>query len=281
LLALPDAGAARRLFRLCAGELTRLEGLFSLYRADSYLSRLNREGMLPAPPPEFLDLLVRAQAFAGETEGAFDITVQPLWALYHNHFARPDADPAGPPPVALRRARGLVDYRRLDVAPQRVAFARPGMAATLNGIAQGYITDRICELLRVEGATSVLADFGENRALGGHPEGGPWRVGLLDPFDPGRLADVVELENRALATSGGYGFRFDRAGRFHHLLDPATGDSARRFASVTVIARDATTADALSTALSVLDEERGRAALARHGAEARLTYRDGRVQRIG
>lgn len=260
-LAHPDPAEADRLIRLCLDEVERLERLFSLYRPDSALSRLNRAGVLDDPPGEMLRLLSDAVAFGRRTDGAFDVTVQPLWQLYAGHFGRPGADPIGPPEAAVAAARGLVDYRALEVETGRIAFARRGMAVTLNGIAQGYITDRVSDLLRAQGMDRVMVDLGEIRALGLHPDGRPWRVGIKDPFDGSRLSETVEIADRAMATSGGYGTGFDAAGRFTHLFDPATGHSARQWAAVTVTAPDATTADALSTALSVLPPDRAAAVL--------------------
>ncbi|MDW7555479.1 FAD:protein FMN transferase (plasmid) [Azospirillum brasilense] len=277
-LAHPDPAEADRLIALCLEEVARLERIFSLYRTDSALVRLNRDGVLEAPPADLVRLLSEAAAFSRRTDGAFDPTVQPLWQLYAGHFARPGADPAGPPEAVLRAARELVDHRKLRVEPGRVAFAGRGMAVTLNGIAQGYVTDRVSERLRAEGMTDVLVDLGEIRALGHHPSGRPWSVGLADPLVEGRNAGTLEIAERAVATSGGYGTPFDAAGRFTHLFDPATGGCAREWLAVTVLAPDATTADALSTALSVAPEARAAVLLDRFpGTAARLTRRDGSV----
>ncbi|CAO3456164.1 FAD:protein FMN transferase (EC 2.7.1.180) @ FAD:protein FMN transferase NosX (EC 2.7.1.180) [Azospirillum argentinense] len=277
-LAHPDPAEADRLIALCLEEVARLERVFSLYRTDSALARLNRDGVLDAPPADLVRLLSEAAAVSRRTDGAFDPTVQPLWQLYAGHFARPGADPAGPPEAVLRAARELVDHRKLRIEPGRVAFAGRGMAVTLNGIAQGYVTDRVSERLRAEGMTDVLVDLGEIRALGHHPSGRPWSVGLADPLAEGRNAGTLEIAERAVATSGGYGTPFDSAGRFTHLFDPATGGCAREWLAVTVLAPDATTADALSTALSIAPEARAAVLLDRFpGTAARLTRRDGSV----
>ncbi len=277
-LAHPDDAEADRLIALCLEEVARLERVFSLYRPDSALSRLNRDGALDAPPADLVRLLSESVAFGQRTGGAFDVTVQPLWQLYAGHFGRPGTDPGGPPTSAIKAARGLVDYRNLRVEPDRIAFARSGMAVTLNGIAQGYVTDRVAERLTAEGMDRVLVDLGEIRALGHHPSGRPWTVGLADPVAEGRTAATLEVADRAVATSGGYGTRFDPAGRFTHLFDPASGGCAREWLAVTVLAPDATTADALSTALSVLPPDRAEAVVtATPGVAARLTRRDGSV----
>jgi len=245
----PDEREARRLIVSAREEIARLEAVFSLYRADSALSRLNRAGYLDAPPLDLVTLLARARWWSERTGGAFDVTVQPLWRMYAEHFAAPGADPGGPPCRAIEAARALVDYRAVDIAAHRVAFARPGMAVTLNGIAQGYITDRVADLLRAQGLAHVLIDLGELRALGTRPDGDPWRVGLADPLRPGGLVDTLDVMDRAVATSAVTGTRFDPAGRHHHVFDPRRGRPGDGLLSASVVAPRATDADALSTAL--------------------------------
>lgn len=232
----PDAA---RIAAVALAEIDRLEDVFSLYREGSALSRLNRDGALDAPPFELVDCLGIAGAVHAATGGAFDPTVQPLWA------AHAEAHAAGAPPgrAALARARSLVGWSAVAVSPARIAFARRGMALTLNGIAQGYIADRIARLLEAEGLHDILIDTGEFRALGSMPGGGAWPV--LVP--QGRR---VPLRDRALATSAPGGTTFDAAGRVGHILDPRSGRPAPASgASVTVTAPGAALADALSTAL--------------------------------
>jgi thiamine biosynthesis lipoprotein len=248
----PDPAEGHRLIAAAIAEVRRLERIFSLYRANSVLSTLNRTGALDAPPAELVQLLSEVRRYGAMTGGAFDVTVQPLWMLYRNHFSQKDADPAGPSSTEIRNVLALVGYQSIETDPQRIAFARPGMAVTLNGIAQGFITDRIADLLRAGGLESVLIDLGEIRAFGRHPAGRPWRAGLKDPFAPERIARRINIDNRALATSGGYGMRFDADGRHHHLFDPRRGHSSNLYASVSVIAPTATEADALSTAFAVM-----------------------------
>ena len=282
ILAHEDEGAARDLIRRAVAEIARLEKVFSLYRADSALSRLNRHGVLDAPPLDLVRLLAEARRFGDLTDGAFDVTVQPLWGVYANHFAAPGADPDGPDAEAIAEALARVDYRAVSVESHRIGFARPGMAVTLNGIAQGYITDRVADLLRRAGLDNVLIDLGETRALGRHPDGRPWRVGLRDPLDREAIVRDLDLTNAALATSAGAGTRFDAHGRHHHLLDPRTGRSAQRYLSVSVIADTATAADALSTGFSIADIATIESAIAgRRPITAILTPPDGQAVTLG
>ena len=272
----PDRTAAERIVARAVAELHRLEALFSLYRPDSLLVELNRRGVLAAPPPEMRQILHAALRLARLTGGVFDPTVQPLWQLHQAHFARPDADPAGPPAEAVAVALLRVGHRHLRVDADAVVFARRGMGVTLNGIAQGYITDRIVALLRAEGIAHTLVDLGEARSAGMHSPGRPWRVALADPAAPARPWRTLDLTDRALASSGDDGFVFDAAGRFTHLLDPATARSPRRYRAVSVVAPDATTADALSTAVALMPEAAIAATLrGLPGVEAHLLRHDG------
>jgi FAD:protein FMN transferase len=264
------------LAELCVAEIERLEQIFSLFRESSELSRLNRQGSLDDPTYDLVQIFQESFKYSALSGGAFDVSVQPLWALYGKHFARPDADPNGPDADALDRARKLVNYRAIDLGDKRIAFRRPGMAVTLNGIAQGYIADRISDILRQNGVENVLVNMGEYRALGHHPSGRPWRVGLADPTDLENLTRSLSLTDRAVASSGGYGTVFDKSGRHHHLFDPSSGKSANHLLGVSVIAETATIADALSTALSVLPIDKIQECLDRVGSvRAIVTMQDG------
>ncbi|MBP7002063.1 FAD:protein FMN transferase [Amaricoccus sp.] len=252
----PDRPAAERLVAACVAELERLEAILSLYRPDSALSALNRAGALAAPPPELVAILADCRRFHAATDGAFDPTVQPLWRLYAEHFQSGGA-PAGPDPAAIAGARARIGFAAVVAKPDRIVLPRPGMALTLNGVAQGWITDRIVERLRAGGVTSSLVDMGEIRALG-DDGGAAWRVGVADSDA------ILALADRAVATSSPAGFRFDPAGRFGHILDPRSGAATAAAGAVTVTAPDAATADALSTALVLLlPAPEARAVLAR------------------
>lgn len=238
---------ARSVLQRCATEIRRLEGIFSLYRPDSAICRLNRDGRLTRPPFELLDLTHQAAAVSRASDGAFDLTVQPLFALHARHFASPGHGPGGPDARALAATSRLVDHRLIDAEPRCVRFARPGMAITSNGIAQGYITDRIADLLAGEGLANVLVHLGEIRALGERQEGLPWRVGLA----PG----TIGLRDAALATSDPAGTIFGGHPAQHHLLDPRTGRPSQHARRVTVQAPTATLADALATARAIAPPE--------------------------
>ena len=248
----PDPATADRLIAASLAEVERLERIMSLYRPDSALSRLNRDGVLEDPPFDLVRVLSEGRRYGSITGGAFDVTVQPLWDLYAGHFSRPDASPDGPSDDAIAAAVVRVGKDALEVDSSRLRFARPGMGVTLNGIGQGYITDRVVELLRAGGVEHALVDMGKTRAIGGHPAGGAWSVGLEDPRAPGTIAERITLMDRAVATAGGYGTLFDEAGRFNHIFEPWSGRTSWRWLSVSVEAATATESNALSNAFAVM-----------------------------
>lgn len=241
-----DVALAEATFAAVEHEIARLEGLFSLYRADSALSRLNAAGRLETPEADFLRLLALARTTHRETGGLFDPTVQPLFAAYAAHYAggRSDALPA----AELADRLTLVGFDQVIFDEAAVRFSRPGMAMTLNGIAQGYVTDRVADLLKARGFDNVLLDIGEIRALGGGHDGGGWKVGLAAGPDGEALAATLRLDNRAVATSMMAGTVLDASGRVGHILHPRKGAVTSTFSAVSVVAPDAALADALSTA---------------------------------
>jgi thiamine biosynthesis lipoprotein len=257
---------AERIIAACRAEIARLENIFSLYDTGSALSRLNAHGRLDAPPFELLELLGHCGSIHAATGGLFDPTVQPLWAAYAESFAggrAPDAETIG-------RVLEHVGWAGVAADPGRIVFRKPGMALTLNGIAQGYVADRVASLLRAEGLTDVLVNTGEMRALGGHPDGGAWPVS----FDDGRgePAGSIELRDAALASSAPLGTAFDVEGRVGHILDPRSGrPTAAAWRLVSVTARTAALADGLSTALCLMTRAEIERTLA-HFPDARLAH---------
>jgi len=243
-----------------ADEIGRLENVFSLHRPGSELSRLNAEGSLEAPSRDLRGGLAAAARWKRVTEGAFDVAVQPLW----RHWAASSGEPAGAALDAVRAAR-------IDVAPGRVTLG-PETALTLNGIAQGTIADRVAELLGRQGFLPPVIDTGEMRLMG------PERRAVDLPAAGLRL----QLAAAAVATSAPSALTFDRAGRHHHLFDPATGASPRWWRSVTVIAPTAEAADALSTGFAVSPPEMvGDLAAGMEEVAVIATAADGTTRRLG
>lgn len=260
----PDPPRASTILRRVESELRRLEGIFTLYRAESELSRLNRTGALAAPSPELVEALRLAQQVHAATGGRFDPSVQPLWRAYAT----------GADAAALDAARSLIGFDRVQIGEHRIVLPR-GSELTLNGIAQGFISDRIAAMLRAEGARHTLVNMGEISAIGGRSAREPWRVGLSGGGE-------VELADRALAVTEAAGFSFDAEGRLPHLIDPATGAARAEWRRIAVLAPQAAMADALSTGLSLVPARAIGATLAKlPGIEVRALDAQGRESRFG
>jgi thiamine biosynthesis lipoprotein len=276
-----DQAKANRLIERIVAEVARLEAVFSLYRDDSALSELNRTGVLIAPPADLVAVLATGRDISTMTGGAFDPTIQPLWALYRDHFSRPGADALGPSSQEIARALADVGFGRVLSDRDRIVLDNR-MALTLNGIAQGYITDRIIDMLRDAGVTSSLVDMGEDRAIGARADGRPWRIGLAASEDSDRPDQVLDIIDKAVATSSADGFRFDDAGLFGHIIDPRTGAAPRLYRRVSVVADNAATADALSTAFTLMDQNAIAAAIrARPEVTVDLVHANGAHARFG
>jgi thiamine biosynthesis lipoprotein len=277
-----DAALCQRTFLRVRAEIARYERIFSLYQPESEISRLNAAGALGRPAPELRTLIEESQRFGVMSAGAFDISVQPLWQLYEAHFWSHTHVVADIVARAQDVARELVDFRRIETCARRIAFAREGMGITLNSVTLGFITDAVVDILRNEGFESAVVDLGEYRTLGRHPDGHPWRIGIRDALKASAVDRVVELEDTALAVSGGYGTTFEPTGHFNHIFDPQTGASPNKLADAAVIGPRATATAALAVAICVVGEERAQALLdACPGTRAIVTRSDGTSMTIG
>ena len=224
----------------------------NLFDADSALSRLNATGRLATMPSDLRSVLQLASFVAQRSGGAFDATVQPLWRVFEAAQAQGRLPSA--PEVAA--ARAYVDWRGVMFDDRGVRLARPGMALTLNGIAQGHAADRARSVLQAHGVHHALLDTGEWVSLGRNAEGRPWVLGVADPRDEARLVARLALEGRCLATSADNLTSFSDDHRYHHIFDPHTGVSPPELASVTVVARRGALADALTKVMFVAGAQR-------------------------
>lgn len=238
--------------RTALDEIDRLEDELSAFRETSAISRLNRlAARQPVVVPRHLiDLLAGCQRLHHETGGAFDITSAPLsrcWGFLRREGRVPDAD-------AIEVARTLVgcDAVQLDRDEGSVRFTREGTELNLGAIGKGYALDRVSSGLRASGVGHALLSAGRSSllAIGGRGDG--WRIDLVSPQVAGRAIAGLELCNAALGTSGaGEQFVIADGHRYGHVIDPRTGWPANGVVSASVVASDAATADALSTAFLV------------------------------
>lgn len=238
LVGLPSR-EGERLLIVARREIERLERQFSLYRSDSALVRLNATGILERPEPDMLALCSLVSAIHQASAGKFDPSIQPLWSAYARASGVPNRK-------ALAAARAAMGWKKVEISQQSIRL-QPGAGLTFNGIAQGFITDRVVALLKAQGLEAGLVCVGEIAAVGASPGGGDWAIGLADHED-GNADASIHLRDRAVATSSPRGTMFG-ASPAGHILDPENGLSApSTWQRVSVIHPSAAIADGLSTA---------------------------------
>jgi FAD:protein FMN transferase len=235
----------------------RIDSLMTVQRAGSEVGRLNALGALPHPDPHLVRVLEFSQRLSSLSDGAFDVTVQPLWKLYIECKRR------GRTPTAaeVAKVRSLVDWRALEVSARRITLGRSGMSITLNGVAQGYAADLALAALRERGVHDALIDTGEFGAAGERRPQQPWTIGIQHPRIADAVIATVAMDGRFLATSGDYATTFTDDFVHHHIFDPHTGDSPGELSSVSVAAGSGMEADGLTKPMMVLDRSRARALL--------------------
>ena len=259
-------------------EMARTANLLDHHVSGSPLSLLNATGKLSGAPDELLQVMNAARAYGAQTRNAFDVTVKPLIDLMRLH-----ANTSGTmrlDSADFSAALRLVDGKGVSIEKDEITLERQGMGITLDGIAKGFVVDRACECLTRQGMRNFLVNAGGDIRAAGlrHAHGREWVVAVEDPAKRFRYPSRVKLTDRAIATSGSYEMYFDGDGRYHHLVNPQTGECPRHAVSVSVMAPSAMEADALATAFSVIPPK---AALARiaalPGRECLIICRDGAV----
>jgi thiamine biosynthesis lipoprotein len=260
----PDAAALPRIVEDAFDEVDRIDRLMSHYKADSPLSRINREAARHAVvvEPELFDFIAEAMRYNRESGGAFDITVGPLmkaWGFFRGEGRMPSGDEL----VSARRHVGAA-HVVLNTADKTIRFDEPGVELDLGGIAKGYAVDRVVRLLEDRHVAAALVSAGGSTiyGLGAPPGRTGWDVTIQDPIDPRKTALTVTLKNRALSVSGGSEKSFESGGvRYSHIMDPRTGLPVQGVLSVAVLTSTGTAGDGLDNAFFVMGPERSRAYL--------------------
>jgi len=261
------------------GELEKVDAAMSTWRADSELSQLNQA----EDQSEWMDLseplhevLARAQAISELTDGAFDVTIGPVVNLWgFGPKARPEQVPSD---EELARVLAATGHDKLELRERPpAARAEPRQYIDLSAIAKGYGVDAVARYLDSEGIEAYLVEIGgEVRVNGRKPGGDAWRLAIEEPTSEARQVNrIVALESRAMATSGDYRNYYESEGRrFSHTIDPGTGRPIKHnLASVTVIADDCMSADALATGFNVMGFEQAQALATRENIPAYFIVR--------
>jgi FAD:protein FMN transferase len=261
-----DAAAAERAFDEVFREFERLDALMSVWRAGSDVLRINAAAGERAVPvsAEVRDALHTARQISEWTGGKFDVTfgaLSDIWKFDH------DQDDTIPDEAAIRARLPFIDYREIEIdeAAGTVFVRRKGMRVHLGGIGKGYAVERAVARLRHAGLRDFLIQAGGDLYAAGLKEGHPWRLGINDPRGPaGRSFATLDLSDGTFSTSGDYARSFVKDGiRYHHILDPASGQPARGCRSVTIVSNSPRLADGLSTGVFILGPELGMALVER------------------
>ena len=261
-----DSSTAKKAIEAAFQQLRSIELLCSVHRDDSQISRINRnaaKGPVRVSKSTF-EVLQKARQFSKLSDGAFDITVGPLSELWRSASEANSV----PSDNELAQARFRVGYEKLtlDANEMSVRFTIDGMKLDAGGIAKGYAIDKAVEAMQSKGAIGGMVDVGGDiRCFGAPPPGkSKWLIGLQDPgetetvINAGRYLLVLKLTDAAVATSGHYRrFALIEGRKYSHIIDTETGSGSNELASVTIIAGNATDADALATAVSVMGAEKG------------------------
>jgi len=257
----PDEAVANRAAEAAFRRIKQLNGILSDYNPDSELMQLcHRSG--PGRPirvsRDLQRVLSRSLAISRQTEGAFDVTVGAVVKLWRRARRKKQF----PRPERLAAARKLIGYRAIVIVPRSgtVELRKQGMRLDLGGIAKGYAGDAALAVLNRHGVTRALIDASGDIVVGDPPPGKTgWRIGLASIGKPDAPPTrFLSIHNAAVATSGD-AYQYVEIGgkRYSHIVDPRTGIGLTRRSSVTVIAADGATADALASAVSVLGPKCG------------------------
>jgi thiamine biosynthesis lipoprotein len=262
-----DEAVALSAFELIFQEIDKLDGLMSTWREGSDVLRLNAAaGMQPVQVSADVRNAFRTARQVSEwTQGKFDVTFGVLSGLWK--FDYQDKDNTIPDPGEVRRRLLLIDYRYLEIddAAGTAFLKRQGMRANLGGIGKGYAVDKASEILRTRGFHDFLIQFGGDIYAAGNRGDRPWRLGIQDPRGTADQSfATMDLSDGTFSTSGDYERFFMKDGRrYHHIIDPETGEPSRGCRSVTIVTDRAVIADGLSTGVFLMGPEAGMALIER------------------
>jgi len=255
-----DPIEARAAIEAATAEIERIEDIMSEWRPQSEISRFNRAaGTAVKLSPELFAVLQRSREVSAVTDGSFDVTFHAVGQLWS--FKEGSTPPTA---AAIEEKLGLVDWQKLvlDAEAGTGQLEEPGMMIGLGAIAKGYAVDRAAALLRARGFADHIIEAGGDTFVSGRKGEKSWMVGVQNPDGPGTVA-ALRARDEAVVTSGDYQRFLEHEGkRYSHILDPKTGWPCERAAapkSVTVIAPNATDADAYATAVSVMGVDKGMA----------------------
>ena len=257
-----EEGAADEALVACRDRCLFFEHALSRTRPDSDISRAHASAPAPVPvAPETAELVELAQGYCARSRGLFDVTMGTVTSLWDFHTG------AVPSKRALAEKLPHVDWRRVraDRTAGTLAIEDPEAVLDLGGVAKGYIADDLARILADHGQRRFVLNLGGNVLVaGGRPEdrahrpphraGDPWRIGVVNPFDPAHHRALIDVADGSVVTSGAFERSFARGGRvYHHILSPRTGMPAETdVASATIVAERSLDCDGYSTTAFML-----------------------------
>ena len=268
-------------------EMKKVEQKMSCFFSGSEVSRINKdafleekkgsllvEGWIPISD-ELFSLLEESVLLSKLTKGCFDITIYPLWKIWKFEGENIEVPGKG----KIERVLKLVAYKNMILQNGKISFAKKGMGIDLGGIAKGYAVDAAIKVLKDKNINSAIVNAGGDMYVLGRKQGKSWRIGIRHPRREGEILGTIEVEDRAIVTSGDYErFFFSGGKKYHHIINPKTGYPADECQSVTIVAKEATFADGLATGIFVLGPKEGMALIENlEGVEGVIVNKEGDV----
>ena len=252
----PDEKIGMDAINAAFSRIKEIEGRASIFDENAEAFRLNRDGYLDNPSDDLLKLIAVSQNYCRQTNGFFDITVQPLldlWGteeLWHESLEIQQEK--------IKETIELIGSDKINIKDNRISFMTDGMKITLGAIAKGYAASEAVHILESKGIEHALVDIGGDiSVLGNKPGGEAWQVAVINPDDTSQPLATFAISNKSLTTSGNYQRYFTPDKKVHHIMNPKTDHSANECISASIIAENGTLADTLATSVFAMGPKAG------------------------
>jgi len=230
--------------------ITKADEVFNLQNPNSEIVLLNKNKEILNPSPYLIEVIKKSQIISEQTNGYFDITVQPLWNYYYKHFIL-EGNVAYPNNNNLKNLKNSINWKNVELK-NNIIVLKNNSSITLNGIAQGWITDKVVEIINNNNISNTLVDFGETYAAGNYENNRPWNIELQSAEGNNR---IINLTNKAVATSSPSGTIFEPTKKYHHIFNPLTGLSENKFDTVSIVSNKAWLSDSIATSALLLSKK--------------------------
>ena len=243
--------------------INQADDIFNLQNPDSEIVKLNKNKKLKNPSPYLIEVIKKSQMLSEQTNGKFDITVQPLWKHYYSHFIL-NGKSNFPDDKALNNIKKSINWQNVIIENDTIIL-KNNASITLNGIAQGWITDKVVEIINKNNITNTLVDFGETFASGSYESKRPWNIEIQSSEG---INTVIKLTNKAVATSSASGTMFEPTKKYNHIFNPETGLSTSNFDTVSIISNKAWLSDCIATSALLISRNKLKALCDKLNAKA-------------